>query len=79
MLIFPCIAKCDADFVFFVNAPLKLAQSMKFTADVISISQQIGWLALLLLLEFLKKSMQLCLRSDRRYTAHGCLVKSLSA
>lgn len=45
MLIFPCIAKCDADFVFFVNAPLKLAQSMKFTADVISISQQIGWLA----------------------------------
>lgn len=43
MLILPCIAKRDADFVFFVNAPLKLAQSMKFTADVISISQQIDW------------------------------------
>lgn len=39
MLFLPCIARRDADFVFFVNAPLKLAQSVKFTADVISISQ----------------------------------------
>jgi len=41
MLFLPCIAKHDTDFLFFVNSLLKLAQSMKFTTDVISISQQI--------------------------------------